>query len=143
MDGSTSDCEWGEDADTPAGTGLFGYEARPKILTRGVVGNSNNSYWLSDANNPLTGYPFVLGWMRPGVRCSFWSATTSGCLSTAVPTPYLLTRRVCDQTLTTTAIRANSMLINAGCAFRFVRMILWRSRWAIPWYWRNNIQSLV
>ena len=65
MDGSTSDCEWGEDADTPAGTGLFGYEARPKILTRGVVGNSNNSYWLSDANNPLTGFPFVLGWMGP------------------------------------------------------------------------------
>lgn len=71
MDGSTSDCEWGEDADSPPGTGLFGYEARPKILTRGVVGNSNNSYWLSDANNPLTGYPFVLGWMGPEGKQQF------------------------------------------------------------------------
>ena len=63
LDGSTSGCEWGEDADTPAGTGLFGYDARPKILTHGALGNSNNSYWLTDANKPLTGFPVVLGWM--------------------------------------------------------------------------------
>ena len=65
MDGSSSDCEWGEDADSPAGSNLYGYDARPKILTRNYVGNSNNSYWLSDANNPLTGFPVVLGWMGP------------------------------------------------------------------------------
>lgn len=71
LDGSTSDCEWGADADTPAGTGLFGYDARPKIFTRGYVANSNNSYWLSDANNPLTGYPVVLGWMGPENKQQF------------------------------------------------------------------------
>jgi acyl-homoserine-lactone acylase len=65
LDGTTSDCEWGEDADTPEGTGLFGFEARPRILSRGVVGNSNNSYWLSDANDPLEGFPFVMGWLGP------------------------------------------------------------------------------
>lgn len=63
LDGSTSDCEWGEDADSPADTQLFGYEARPKILTKNYVANSNNSYWLSDANNPLTGFPVVMGWI--------------------------------------------------------------------------------
>ena len=63
LDGSTSGCEWGEDAGHPAGTGLFGYDARPKILTHGALGNSNNSYWLTDANKPLTGFPVVLGWM--------------------------------------------------------------------------------
>lgn len=41
------------------------YEARPKIFTKSYVGNSNNSYWLSDASNPLTGFPVVLGWMGP------------------------------------------------------------------------------
>ncbi|MCB1699796.1 MAG: penicillin acylase family protein [Pseudomonadales bacterium] len=71
LDGSTSACEWGEDADTPAGTGLFGYEARPRISTRGYVANSNNSYWLSDANHPLTGYPVVLGWMGPENKQQF------------------------------------------------------------------------
>ncbi len=34
-----------------------------KSYRRRYVGNSNNSYWLSDASNPLTGYPVVLGWM--------------------------------------------------------------------------------
>jgi len=71
LDGSTSDCEWGADADTPAGTGLFGYAARPKIFTRGYVANSNNSYWLSDADHPLTGYPYVMGWMGPEGKQQF------------------------------------------------------------------------
>ncbi|MFT4822991.1 MAG: acyl-homoserine-lactone acylase [Halioglobus sp.] len=63
LDGSTSDCEWGEDADSPADSQLFGYEARPKIFTKNYVANSNNSYWLSDADNPLTGFPVVMGWL--------------------------------------------------------------------------------
>ncbi|MDH4042120.1 MAG: penicillin acylase family protein, partial [Gammaproteobacteria bacterium] len=71
LDGSTPDCEWGSDADTPAGTALYGYEARPKIFTRGYVANSNNSYWLSDADHPLTGYPVVLGWMGPENKQQF------------------------------------------------------------------------
>ncbi|MEP5763948.1 MAG: penicillin acylase family protein [Halieaceae bacterium] len=63
LDGDRSACNWGEDPDTPAGTNIYGYEARPKIQTRDYVGNSNNSYWLSDANNPLTGFPVVFGWL--------------------------------------------------------------------------------
>ena len=63
LDGSDPDCEWGEDADSPPGTNLYGYEARPKIRTRDYVGNSNDSYWLSDANQPLTGFPLVFGWL--------------------------------------------------------------------------------
>lgn len=63
LDGTTPDCEWGEDPDSPPGTQIFGYDSRPKIRTTGYVGNSNNSYWLSDAENPLTGFPVVMGWM--------------------------------------------------------------------------------
>ncbi|MFT4998705.1 MAG: acyl-homoserine-lactone acylase [Flavobacteriales bacterium] len=63
LDGSTSACEWGEDADSPAGSNVYGFEARPTITTRDYVANSNNSYWLSDANNPLTGFPVVFGWL--------------------------------------------------------------------------------
>lgn len=63
LDGSTSACEWGEDADSPAGSNVYGFESRPKITTRDYVANSNNSYWLSDANNPLTGFPVVFGWL--------------------------------------------------------------------------------
>jgi acyl-homoserine-lactone acylase len=63
LDGSTSACEWGEDADSPAGSNVYGFESRPKITTSDYVANSNNSYWLSDANNPLTGFPVVFGWL--------------------------------------------------------------------------------
>lgn len=63
MDGSRSDCEWGEDPDSPPGTNLFGLSTRPAISGGGTVGNSNNSYWLSDATAPLTGFPVVMGWL--------------------------------------------------------------------------------
>ena len=63
LDGSRSECEWGEDADSPAGTNVYGLDAHPQILGRGAVGNSNNSYWLSDATMPLEGFPVVFGWM--------------------------------------------------------------------------------
>lgn len=63
MDGSRSACEWGEDADSPEGTNLFGLSSRAIIRGGGTVGNSNNSYWLSDATNPLTGFPIVMGWL--------------------------------------------------------------------------------
>ena len=63
LDGSRSECEWGEDADSPAGTNVYGLDAHPQIMGRGAVGNSNNSYWLSDPTMPLEGFPVVFGWM--------------------------------------------------------------------------------
>ena len=61
LDGSTSDCNWGTDPEAPAGSNLYGPSALPQLQTTDYVGNSNNSYWLSDANNPLTGFPTVMG----------------------------------------------------------------------------------
>ena len=63
LDGGTSRCEWGADADSPDATNLYGYMARPTVLTTDYVANGNDSYWLSDANNPLTGYPVVFGFL--------------------------------------------------------------------------------
>ncbi len=63
LDGSRSECEWGEDADAPPDTNVYGLAAHPQILGRGAVGNSNNSYWLSDPTMPLEGFPTVFGWM--------------------------------------------------------------------------------
>jgi acyl-homoserine-lactone acylase len=61
LDGSTSHCEWGSDYDSPPGSNLFGYSKLPKFVTGDYAANSNNSYWLSNANNPLTGFPVVMG----------------------------------------------------------------------------------
>ena len=63
LDGSSAACEWGEDPDSPPGTNLYGYEARPKLQTTDYVGNGNDSYWLTNADNPLTGFPVVFGWL--------------------------------------------------------------------------------
>ena len=63
LDGSRSECEWGEDPDSPPLSNVYGLDAHPQYLGRGTAGNSNNSYWLSDATKPLEGFPVVFGWM--------------------------------------------------------------------------------
>lgn len=64
LDGSTSACEWGEDADSPPGSNLFGYASRPVLRTTDYVANGNNSYWIANPARPLTGYPLVMGWTQ-------------------------------------------------------------------------------
>ena len=63
LDGSSAACEWGEDADSPPGSNLYGYQARPKLLTTDYVGNGNDSHWLSNADSPLTGFSPLFGWL--------------------------------------------------------------------------------
>jgi acyl-homoserine-lactone acylase len=61
LNGADSACEWGTDPGAPAGSNLYGSAKLPQIRTTDYVGNSNNSYWLSDANNPLEGFPRIMG----------------------------------------------------------------------------------
>ena len=63
FDGSVSRCEWGRDADSPADANIYGFEARPKLYTADYVANGNDSHWLSNAANPLAGYPVVFGFL--------------------------------------------------------------------------------
>lgn len=63
LDGSNPYCEWGSSPDSPPDSGLYGYDARPKRQTTTYVANSNDSYWLSNPENPLTGYPVVFGFL--------------------------------------------------------------------------------
>ena len=63
FDGSTSGCEWGRDADSPADADIYGFDARPKLRTTDYVANGNDSYWLSNAASPLAGYPVVFGFL--------------------------------------------------------------------------------
>lgn len=59
LDGSDSDCEWGSDADTVAG--VFGFDNLPSLETRDYAANSNDSYWLSNADQLLTGFAPIIG----------------------------------------------------------------------------------
>jgi acyl-homoserine-lactone acylase len=60
LNGADPACEWGEDTDAPAGSNIFGYSSLPKLLRDDYVANSNDSYWLSNPQQPLTGFPKVM-----------------------------------------------------------------------------------
>lgn len=59
MDGSDSDCEWGNDEGAPKG--VFGWDNLPKLDTREYVANANDSYWLANPRHLLEGYSPSLG----------------------------------------------------------------------------------
>jgi len=60
LDGSRSACDWGSDPDS-AEPGLFGPENMPKLERTDYVENSNDSYWLSNPHQPLTGFARIIG----------------------------------------------------------------------------------
>lgn len=60
LDGSRADCEWGTDADAPA-PGIFGPGNLPVLRRSDWVGNMNDSYWLTNPAEPVTGFAPVIG----------------------------------------------------------------------------------
>ncbi|MFI6179152.1 penicillin acylase family protein [Nonomuraea sp. NPDC051191] len=63
LDGSTSACLWGKDADAIV-PGIFGPGSRPGLTRADYVANSNNSPWMANPAAPLTGYDRVWGTVR-------------------------------------------------------------------------------
>ena len=60
LDGSTTACDWGNDPDSRA-DGLFGPAELPLLQRSDYATNSNDSYWLSNPEQPLTGFPRIIG----------------------------------------------------------------------------------
>ncbi|MCM2311944.1 MAG: penicillin acylase family protein [Steroidobacteraceae bacterium] len=60
LDGSTSACNLGTDADAPE-PGIFGANSMPSLLRRDFVQNSNDSYWLANPAARLEGYSQIIG----------------------------------------------------------------------------------
>lgn len=60
LDGSRSDCEWGNDPDTPI-EGIFGPATLPRLLRSDYTTNSNDSYWTNNLRQLLEGFPRILG----------------------------------------------------------------------------------
>jgi acyl-homoserine-lactone acylase len=63
LDGTRSDCQWGADADAPQDSGLFGFASLPSFFTTEYAANSNDSYWLSNPEQPLEGFPTTMGFI--------------------------------------------------------------------------------
>ncbi len=60
LDGSTSACDLGTDADAPE-PGIFGAGSMPGLTRRDYVQNSNDSYWLANPAARLEGYSPIIG----------------------------------------------------------------------------------
>lgn len=60
LDGSRSECEWGTDPDSVT-PGAFGPSSLPQQIRHDYVHNANNSYWLTNARQPLEGYARIVG----------------------------------------------------------------------------------
>lgn len=60
LDGSRSACGWQSDADSVQ-AGAVGVSRMPVQRRADYVGNMNDSYWLTNVNAPLTGYPAIFG----------------------------------------------------------------------------------
>jgi acyl-homoserine-lactone acylase len=63
LDGSKSACAWRVDA-TSAQPGALPLEQLPSAVRGDYVGNFNDSYWLTNANAPMSGYPRIAGAAR-------------------------------------------------------------------------------
>jgi acyl-homoserine-lactone acylase len=60
LDASTSECDWGRDPSAVV-EGIFGPEHLPVLMRRDFVTNSNDSHWLSNPSEPLTGFARIIG----------------------------------------------------------------------------------
>lgn len=60
LDGSSADCEWGTDDDAPA-PGIFGPANLPTLQRDDYVTNCNDSYWLTNPAEPITGFNRIIG----------------------------------------------------------------------------------
>ncbi|MEX2193699.1 MAG: penicillin acylase family protein [Thermoleophilaceae bacterium] len=60
LDGSRGDCAWGSDPDAAA-PGILGPGRMPALLRDDYVSNMNDSYWLTNPEQPLEGYDLVIG----------------------------------------------------------------------------------
>lgn len=60
LDGSRAACEWDTDADAPA-PGIFGPANLPTLVRNDWVHNCNDSHWLSNPAEPLTGFAPIIG----------------------------------------------------------------------------------
>lgn len=60
LDGSRAACEWGTDEDAPA-PGIFGAANLPTLQRDDWVHNCNDSYWLTNPAEPITGFARIIG----------------------------------------------------------------------------------
>ena len=60
LDGSKSSCDWQSDPDSVQ-AGAIGPARLPSLMRADYVANMNDSHWLANPAEPLTGFPAIMG----------------------------------------------------------------------------------
>ena len=60
LDGSRSSCDWRNDPDAAA-PGIFGASNIPRMVRGDYTHNGNDSHWLTNPRQPLTGFARIIG----------------------------------------------------------------------------------
>ena len=60
LDGASSSCQW-TNSPTAAAEGLLPPEQQPFLIRSDYVANSNDTYWLANPEEKLTGFPKIVG----------------------------------------------------------------------------------
>jgi acyl-homoserine-lactone acylase len=60
LDGAHSECKWDTDPDAVA-PGLIGPDRIPRLFRSDYVHNGNDSHWVSNPHEPLTGFERIIG----------------------------------------------------------------------------------
>ncbi|MDQ3571520.1 MAG: penicillin acylase family protein [Actinomycetota bacterium] len=60
LDGSRTECDWNDD-ETAVAPDIFGPDSIPSLTRRDYVTNGNDSHWLSNPEEPLTGFDRIIG----------------------------------------------------------------------------------
>ncbi|MDX2428199.1 MAG: penicillin acylase family protein [Xanthomonadales bacterium] len=136
LDGSDPACEWKEDSRS-AVPGAMPAEDMPRIRRKDYVTNSNDSYWLSNPNQPLEGYSPIIGdeqterslRTRAGLNFIEQELTNKNTLGPQDLQSMIYSQRnfaaeillddvlvLCEQTATPVDVKGTPVDINAACA---------------------------
>lgn len=124
LDGSRSVCGWRVD-EAAAQPGAMPSGRMPSLLRGDYVANMNDSYWLSNARQPLAGYPSVLGGERHALslRGRFGHRLALSLVQGKLGSSLALSRRLMREVLTPRAYSAELFkdeLLAGACAQREV-----------------------
>lgn len=133
LDGARSACAWRVDP-ASAQAGALAVGQLPNTVRGDYVGNFNDSYWLTNANAPLTGYPRIAGATRvePSLRTRYGhllaarlqrerGGVTRDALETAVLETHSMSERLFRKPLLDAVCTVNDALSNLHDACEVLR----------------------
>ena len=137
LDGSRSHCEWVKDKDAVQ-LGAMPAHAMPHLLRHDYVANMNDSYWLTNPQQPLEGFPKTLGGERQllSLRGRYGHHLAYSLVHSGAHSSLQLSQTLQREVLSSRAYSADqfkTVLLKSACRYRVV---------TIPKKFPSNMQAV-